>query len=82
MDQIIPVIEQNPLGILIALDAIRVLAKLFELDLDFVRNRLNLPGVSATGDHEKVGKSGDFAEVENPDILGLFCLGCLRHCQP
>ena len=72
MDQIIAVIKQNPLRILIPFHTIRVFAEFFELGLDFVGNCLNLAGVGAAADQEKVGERGDFAEVEDLYVLCLL----------
>src|ERR1700758_5133378 len=45
VDQEIAVIHQHPFGVLVAFDACRVLALLFQRLLDLIRDRLDLPGV-------------------------------------
>jgi len=82
VDQVVAVIEQDPLRVLVAFDAVRILAQLLQLDFDFVGDGLDLPGVGAAEDDEKIGKRGDFAEVEDLDILRLFRLGCRGGALP
>jgi hypothetical protein len=55
---------------------------LLQLDFDFIGNGLDLPGVGAGCDDEKVGKRGDFAEIENLDILRLLGIGRLDCREP
>jgi hypothetical protein len=82
VDQIIAVIQQNPFGVLISLDARRIFAQLLQLDLDFVGDGLNLAGVGTAADDEKVGEGGYFAKVEDLDIFGLLRLGGLNRGEP
>jgi len=55
---------------------------LLHLDLDLVGDRLNLAGVGAAADYEKVGETGDLAKVEDLDVFGLLRLGGLNRGEP
>jgi hypothetical protein len=72
MNQIVAVIEQNPLRVLIAFHAIGPLTQFSQLGFDFVRNRLNLPGVGSATDDEEIGKGSDFTKIEDDNVFGLL----------
>jgi hypothetical protein len=55
---------------------------LFHLDLDFVGDGLNLAGVGAAADYEKVGEGREFTKVENLDIFRLLRLSRLNRGKP
>ena len=63
VNQEVAVIEQHPFGVLVAFDALWALAQFAELRFDLVGDRLDLPGVRAATDDEKVGEGSDFAKI-------------------
>jgi hypothetical protein len=76
MDDEIHVVEQYPLGLLVALDAdgpeAGFLAKSL---LDFIRDGLNLPGVATAADDKKIGEgAGSLVQLEDRHFLGFFFL--------
>jgi hypothetical protein len=48
---------------------------LFEPVLDFTRNRFQMRLGGPGADQEKIGKTGDAAQVERDDALGFFAGG-------
>ena len=75
MNQKITVIDQHPLGVLVAFQARRNLADLFQLMGDLVRDRLDLARVRAGADDKIIGKGCGFANVQNDDIARLLRFG-------
>lgn len=75
VDEVISVIDQHPLGVLVAFHARWILASRLELQLDLVGDGLDLTGVRAAANHEIVGERGHFAQVEYGDIASLFGFG-------
>ena len=76
MNDEIAVIEQHPLGGVVAFDADRAAIRArFELFVDLVSDRLNLPLVRAACDNEKFGKAGELAQIEPDDVERLFVGG-------
>lgn len=76
MHEHIPVIRNDPLAERKTINAER-LQLVFVLDarLEFVGNRLQLRlGCSGT-DNEKIGERGEFAQVEDYNVLGLLVCG-------
>jgi hypothetical protein len=52
-----------------------MLAALLQLRADLFRDGLNLAGIAAGADDEKIGERGDLAEVKNADVGGLLRFG-------
>ena len=82
MDQEIAVIGQNPLGLVVAFDAERQFAGLFQSQPHFVGDGLHVARVGARADHEVIGESGDAGQVQNADIGGFFGFGGADSHQP
>jgi hypothetical protein len=57
------IIAEDPFPALVAFDAGGSLSDLLELELDLIRNGLQLLCVGAVADQKIVRKSGDFGEV-------------------
>jgi len=78
----IAVIDQNPLRVLITFDAGRVLARFFQLGLDLIGDGLNLAGIAAAANQEKIREGGNLANVECNDVAGLLGVGGSDGGQP
>ena len=73
MDHEVDVVEQDPLGLAIALDVGGVEAGFFQAKFDFVGDGLDLARVSSAADHEVIGESsGTFFEFQDGDFFGFF----------
>ncbi len=72
MYQVVAVIDQDPLGVLVSFDAVRVFAFLLELRLDLIGDGLHLACTRAGTKNEVVGKGCDVAQIEHDDITGLL----------
>jgi len=72
MHQKVAVVHENPLGILVTLDAQRALADINEVLPDGIADGLDLAGVRSVADDETVGEGCDLAEVQNADILSFL----------
>jgi hypothetical protein len=68
MHQKIAVVHQDPLGVLVALDAEGPLADLNEVFPNGIADRLNLAGVRSVTNDETVGEGSDLAKVENTNV--------------
>ncbi len=82
MHQKIAVVAQNPLALLIALNAVRQLTVPFELDSDLVGDGLILAGVRTRADYEVVGERRDPGKVQNFDVGRLFFLSRANGGKP
>lgn len=82
VDDEVAVIDQNPFGALITLDADRPPAGFFHAFSNLIANCLPLPGIAGRADYKVVGERGDFAEVEDFQIFGFFGLGRPGRNQP
>ena len=73
----VDVIEQNPLGLVVALGVRGVEAEAaLKTELDFVGNGLDLARVGAAAENEIVGEgAGVFVEFEDGDVFGFLVLG-------
>jgi hypothetical protein len=80
--QEIAVVAEDPLALLITLNAGRQLPVFLELYPDLVGNRLNLARVRARADDEVIGERGDPGEVQNSDIGGLLFLSRANGREP
>lgn len=74
MHEKIGVIEQNPLALIVSLNARRELAVLLQLQADLVRDGLILARTRARANYEMVGEAGDSGEVQNREIRRFLCL--------
>ena len=68
----IDIIQQHPLGAVITLDIVRIMAIALEAQLDVVGDGLDLPRVGAGTDQEIIGEAGDFSQVENYQVQGFL----------
>jgi hypothetical protein len=74
VDDEIAIILEDPLGVVVPLNADRHLAPVLQLEVNFVTDRLVLPGVVSRADEEVIGEAGDLAKIEDYDIVGLLGL--------
>ena len=75
MDDEVHVIEQDPVGLFVALGVGDAEAEGFEALVDGVGDGLDLARVGSAAHDEVVGESSRiFFEFENGDIVGLFVL--------
>lgn len=72
MDHEVAVVDQNPLGVFVTLQAGGVFAVALELLGDFVADGLDLARVGAGGDEEIVGEGGCLADVQNGNVTCLL----------
>lgn len=73
MDEVIAVVGEDPLGGVVAFEAVGQIAVLaLELEADFVGDGLGLARVGAGADYEMVGEGSDAGKVEDDDVDGLF----------
>jgi hypothetical protein len=82
VDQEVAVIHQDPLGILISLDADRPLALFFQFLADRIANSLDLARVGSVADDEVVGEGCYSAQIENSNVLCFSRFGGADGCQP
>jgi hypothetical protein len=76
MDHEVHVIQQDPLGLLVALDVRGPESGAGESLLYLIRDGLNLSGVATGADDEIIGEAaGRLVELEQGDVLRLFFLG-------
>lgn len=76
MDYEINVVQQDPLGLLIALNVSGPEAGVRESLLYLIRDGLNLPGVATGADDEVIGKTARcLIQFEDGEVLGLLFLG-------
>jgi hypothetical protein len=68
VDQIIPVIGQNPFGVLETFHTDRVFAALGELPADLFDDGLDLFGIASAANHEEIGEGGNFTQVQNTNV--------------
>src|SRR4051812_37689598 len=76
------VIQQHPVGLLVAFDRGGADSRLSESLLYLIRDGLNLPRVATRTDDEKIReRSGGLIHLQHGDFFGLFGLGCLYGFQ-
>jgi hypothetical protein len=63
MDQVVPVIGQNPFCILKTLHIHRVLPASFQLQANFLGDGLDLFGIAPAADDEEIGEGSNTAQV-------------------
>ena len=80
MNHEVNVIQQHPLGLVIALDMSGTDSGLPESLLYLIRDGLNLPRVATRADNEVIGKCpGSLIHLQDGDVLGFLGLSGL-HC--
>ena len=52
----VPVIHQNPVGLIVAFHTYRQLACIFQLFMNLIADRVSLPRIRGSADYEVVGK--------------------------
>src|SRR5205807_3269750 len=75
----IAVIDQNPFGGLIALNARGRRPAMFKLLDNLVANGLDLPPICAGKDHEKIGKGSDTPQIEHRGLESLLLSRSVQH---
>ena len=68
----IEIVHQDPLGIPVALDMIRLEASFFHPQFHLVRNGLDLPGRVAGTYQEVIGKRSDLGNVQDDNVVSLL----------
>lgn len=82
MDQKVPIIRQNPLGLGVAFQADGMLAQFLQLNSDLIGYSLYLLRVRAGTDDEIVGERGDGGEIQDLNVGGFFGFGSLYRYKP
>ena len=72
VDQIIPVISQDPLRVGEAFHADGIFAALVQLLADLFHNGLDLFGIASSADHEEIRERSNLAQVQNSDVQGFL----------
>ena len=73
VDHEVHVVNEHPLGLVVAFDVRGAEASAFETEFDFVGNGLNLARVGTAAQNEIVGEgSGTLLHFENGKLLGFF----------
>ena len=82
MNYKVNVVQQYPVGLLVALDVGRVDPGLSESLLYLIRDGLNLPGVATRADDKVIGeRPGGFVHLQDGDVFGLFGFGRLYRVE-
>jgi hypothetical protein len=74
MDHQVTIVHQDPLAAIKAFNRRRLLAQLGELDADFIADGLSLAGIVAGNYEEMIGKTRNFAQVQDLGVVALFGL--------
>jgi hypothetical protein len=82
VDHQVAIIHQHPLRVPIAFDAGGIVAELLELQLDLVRDGLNLASIAASADDEVVGEGADLSDIQRDDVTGLLRVSGSDGCEP
>lgn len=79
MDDVVHVVEKDPLGQIVALAMIGIGPHLRESLLNLIRDGLNLPRVATAAQKKIVGEgTGFFRKLQNSHVVCLFRLGGLK----
>jgi hypothetical protein len=78
----IAIVLENPLGVLVAFDADRHLAAVFQFEVDLVTDGLVLAAAGACANQKEIGERGDLSEIENDDVVGLLGLSGSNCSKP
>ena len=82
MNDEVHIVQQHPVGLLIALDRSGTDSSLPESLLYLIRDGLNLPRVATGADNKEIGKrSGGLIHLQYGDFVGLLGFGCLDGFQ-
>jgi hypothetical protein len=82
MNQIIAIIGQYPFGVGEAFHADWIFAATFQLLAHLFHNGLNLLGITAAADHEKIREGSHFAQIQNANVEGFLGLGGSNRGDP
>jgi hypothetical protein len=82
VDDKVAVILKDPFPVVITFDADGKFAAIFQLVVNLVADGLILAGVRSGANQEKIGETGDLAQVERDQILRLLGLGSTCGCDP
>src|SRR5207245_4218986 len=75
VDDEVDVVQQHPLGLAVAFDVRRIETGPLQAELDFIGDRLDLPGIGSAANYKIVGESaGAFLQFEDRDFFGLLFL--------
>jgi hypothetical protein len=72
VDQEVPIIHEDPLGIFVALDADWQFADLFQFLINLVAGGVPLAGVGDGADDEEISEGRYISKVEDPQVGGFF----------
>lgn len=75
MDQVVAVIGQHPFRVAKAFHADGMFATLIQFRSDLLGDGLDLPRIATGAHHKEVGKRGNLAKVENPNVDRFFRFG-------
>lgn len=82
MNHEVNVVQQHPVGLVIALDMGGTDSGLPESLLYLIRDGLNLPGVATRADDKIIGECpGGFVHLQDSDVFGLFGFGRLYRVE-
>lgn len=82
MNDQIPIIHQDPFGVVVAFDADGEFASRFYLKVDFVADSLILPYVVSGTNQEVIRETGDLFQIEDYEILCFLRLCCPDGREP
>lgn len=71
MDHEIDIVDQDPLGVVVALDIVGTDPHLFQAHFDLVRDGLHLPRIRSATQHKVVGKR-PFFHFQDAELFGLL----------
>lgn len=78
----ISIVDQNPIGVVIAFHVHGLFALARKFFADAIADGLNLARIGAGGNDEVVGERGDFSKVQNADFDGLLGFGSVHGSKP
>ena len=82
VNQVVPIIGQNPFCICEAFHADRILAAPFELLANLFHDGLDLFGIVSAANHEEIGESGNLAQIQNSNVDGFLGFGGSNGGEP
>ena len=82
VNQIVPVIGQDPLCVCEAFHADWIFASLIQLLADLFDDRLDLLGIASAANHEKIREGGHFTQVQNANVEGFLRFGGSNSGEP
>jgi hypothetical protein len=78
----VAIVLENPFGILVALDADRHLAAIFQFEVDLVADGLVLAAAGACTNQKEIGEGGDLSKIEDDDVVGFLGLSGSNCTKP